>query len=361
MNAQPDTGTFLTAVDDLPAAIQSADKLEALLARVEAQARAHVPDLTTEAGRKAIASNAYKVATSKTALDKAGKALTEDLRAQVSAVNAVRNAAVDRLEALKVEVRAPLTEWEGAEKARIDHFEGMLRGMDRGILATNPSAAEIAAEIAEVESIQVDETWREFRDGAARTQAKVLAALREALGRQRAAEAERAELEALRAEKAAREARDRAEAAEKEAEARRIAQAKAEEDRQARIAIEREEAARLAAERATAEAERAAAERIAAAERAAQAAEEKAERDRKAADEAAARAVEQERLRAAEQRRQEEAAREKREQNARIRAKARSAIVAAITTLTTHTGQTTADSLADAIMAGGIPHVEFRP
>jgi colicin import membrane protein len=46
-------------------------------------------DVTTEKGRKAIASMAYKVARTKTAIDEAGKKLNEEARARINAVDEI--------------------------------------------------------------------------------------------------------------------------------------------------------------------------------------------------------------------------------------------------------------------------------
>lgn len=371
-------GTFLTAVDDLAGALQSEDKLDALLSRVEAQARKLVPDLSTEASRGIIRSNAYEVAKSKTAMEKAALALTEDWRSRTKAVNGMRAVAAARLEALKDEVRAPLTKWEAEEKARIERLEAALAA-----IASNPTltatAAALAAEMARVEAIVVDESWQEYEDGARRIKADTLATLTDLLAEKERHETQIAELEALRAEKAARDAADRVEAEAKAAEERRIARERAEAERQAQAAREREEAAARAAEAARIAAELEAAEKIAAAEREAQEAERRrqeaeaaAEREReeaaareaeaaRKAAEAQERALEEQRLRLAEERRQQEEAERKRAENARLRTKARNRIVAALTDLTTHPGQTHAEAIADAIVAGGIPHVEFRP
>ena len=75
-------------------------------------------DLETEKGRKAIASMAYKVARTKTAIDDAGKLLNEESRARINAVDENRREIRNQLDALKDEVRKPLTDWEQAEEAR---------------------------------------------------------------------------------------------------------------------------------------------------------------------------------------------------------------------------------------------------
>jgi hypothetical protein len=79
-----------------------------------------VCDVETAKGRKEIASLAHKVSRSKTALDSLGKNLVADWKAKSKAVDAERKYIRDSLDALRDEVRQPLTDWEDAERARAE-------------------------------------------------------------------------------------------------------------------------------------------------------------------------------------------------------------------------------------------------
>ena len=57
---------------------------------IKAETDKLVPDLTTEKGRKEIASMAHKVAKTKTAIDAAGKLLNEEARSKINIVDAAR-------------------------------------------------------------------------------------------------------------------------------------------------------------------------------------------------------------------------------------------------------------------------------
>lgn len=94
------------------------DQLDPLIEAIEKEARSLVPDVTTKKGRDAIASMAHKVARSKTYIDNAGKDLVAELKALPKQIDESRRVVRERLDALKDEVRRPLTEWE-AEQARI--------------------------------------------------------------------------------------------------------------------------------------------------------------------------------------------------------------------------------------------------
>lgn len=224
----------------------------ALVERMEAEIRAVRTDISTHKGRAEIKSLAYKIARSKTALDDMGKKLNEDARARITAVDADRRIVRERLDALAAEVRAPLTAWEDAEKARIQGHEDALARIPA---PPGYGQVETAAEIAQrIDFLRAypPRDWREFQqrfeDTLAAEIGRMVALHDAAVTR----EAEQAELARLRAEAAERE---RQEAARRQAE------------REAQIAAEAAETARLQAEARAAEAA-AEAERRASAERA---------------------------------------------------------------------------------------------
>lgn len=232
--------------------------LDDLLARIRAEAVTLVPNVKTAAGRKEIASIAYKVSRSKTAIDDAGKALVADLKKQSGDIDSARKKARDTLDALRDEVRKPLTDWE-AEQQRIER--------------ERVEAEERAR--AEAEAARLADIARREEEIRAREEAVRVA---EEAERQRVA-AENAERERVQ-----REARLQAEAAEN---AKREATAAIERaEREAREANER--ATREAAEAeqrekdAAARAEREKAEAVAAAERRARDEADRAERERQA-------------------------------------------------------------------------------
>lgn len=98
------------------------EQLDPIIEKIEKEARSLVPDVSTKKGRDAIASMAHKVARSKTYIDNAGKDLVAELKALPKQIDESRRIARERLDALKDEVRRPLTEWE-AEQERIKEEE----------------------------------------------------------------------------------------------------------------------------------------------------------------------------------------------------------------------------------------------
>lgn len=262
-------------------AFTSPEKFDAFYEKVAAEVRDHVPDLTTEKGRKAIASLAYKIARSKTALDDAGKTLTEDKRAEIKKVDEARKVIRDKLDALKEEARKPLTEWEAAEEARVAEVKRVIASLqDAAVVSIDDSADTVKDRLDTIRGVEItDEVFQEYEAAARAQLATATATLTAAAERLEREALERAELERLRQEKAERE--------EREAEERRASEAKAQAEREEQARIEREaEEKRLAEERVAQAAKRAAEEAAAAAERKAR--EEQEARDKAHADALAA-------------------------------------------------------------------------
>lgn len=205
----------------MPASVQK------ILEAVEARARAEVPDLSTAKGRQAIASLAFKVARSKTFLDNVGKDLAADWKKQAANVDVLRRTIRDRLDALKDEVRAPLTQWEEAEKERklrVDAALLRLSNTAQSVINSPPglSASAMEAEIAKFEAEQrpTQEDFGESFEVATENYERCLERMRAALlvrkAQEAAAEAER---RIKAAEEAAVEAERRAAALQRKLEA----------------------------------------------------------------------------------------------------------------------------------------------
>ncbi|APM54898.1 TolA protein [Klebsiella pneumoniae] len=221
------------------------DQLDPLIEAIEKEARSLVPDVTTKKGRDAIASMAHKVARSKTYIDNAGKDLVAELKALPKQIDESRRVVRERLDALKDEVRRPLTEWE-AEQERIKDEEAMLTLHVEALAMNEEFDRQLAARIEsdhEMALLMNDAFDREQADKAAEAE------------RQRIAHEE--EIKRLAAAAAAREVeqraqREREEAAHREAvlkaqaeqaERDRIAaEQKAEADKQAAVEAERRKA-----------------------------------------------------------------------------------------------------------------------
>ena len=301
--------------------------LDPLIEQIREKVVGRVYDMTTRKGREECASDAYKVARSKAAIEKLGKALSAEYKEIPKKIDAERRRAFDALEALQAQVRQPLTEWEQAEEARVARHTGLVASIKAAVaMSMGATAQEIAATIAQIEAIVVDESLEEFEAEAHRAKAETIESLRADMARQEKHEAEQEELARLRAEAEARRIQDEKDRIAREAAeaATRAAEAKAKAEREA--AARREAHAKAAAE----QAERA---RLEAIERQKQA-EARAEAERLAAEQRAKDAAEAARL-AEIQRQADEAARIEAEQKAREadrahRAKTNNAAVAAL-------------------------------
>lgn len=397
-----------TIVETNPALVLVDEKkFEDFYEHVKAEAAATPIDLSTDKGRKAIASMAHKIARTKTAIDEAGKKLNEEARAKINAVDEARRKIRERFDALKEDVRRPLTEWEEAEVERIgkvDRFFGRMAEYCK--VSLDDTAQAVKDRYESLTLVKVDEAvFQDRHADAVEAQDRALSVLKDAFERLTREEEERAELARLRREQEEREAAEAQRCAEEERKAQQRDYAKrvidhikqcglgmidgqtypypilfreleekvvidesfgdlageAEQARQDALAklragmeadrkAEQERIEREARERADAEAKA----RIEAAERAA-----------REAEEAAARKIEEDRLarerEKAEQERKEREAREAeaaRQADREHRAKIMGAAKAAIIEIGIE--ETKAKEIVLAIAAGNIPHISIR-
>jgi colicin import membrane protein len=245
-------------------------KFSEFYARMKAEVEKHKPDVSTEKGRAAVRSLAFKVTKAKTSLNDARLGLTKGWRDQIDVVNEAGKKMTTELDALARETRRPLTEWEEAEKARVELCRSVIADLKAAAVITIEDTSATVRERGKVVwEVQIGEEFGDLAAEAEAAKTQAVLTLGNALNRLIQEEADRAELARLRAEAADREARDLAEREERERverervaaeeeEVRRVAAAEAEarrirdaEERAAQAA--REEAARITRE---AEAER---------------------------------------------------------------------------------------------------------
>lgn len=322
-------------------------------------------DVSKESGRKALRSIAFSIARAKTAIDAAGKGLNDEKRAEIDAVDAERRTFRARLEEMQDEIKAPAEEWEQAETTRVKRLYERLDA-----LKVDGSSGDdlilLRGRREWIESVKINESWQEFQAQADEQRLRSLEWLDARIAEVEAREAKdaemarlQAELERLRREEAERAAEaERARIAEETArlaKEREEAEARRQED--ARLLLEQERAE--AAEAARVKAEEAAAAQIAEAERAKLEAEQRAEqREREA--------VAAERKRVFDEEQAAIAARKEREHNAAVRAQVKSDIIDALLAIMDAAKDAKlgraefSGRVADAAMAGEIPHVEVK-
>ena len=276
MNEENQIVTMGTIKELVPAEIFVVGGIAGIVEKIEAELDREVADTSTVKGRAAIKSNAYKVAQSKTLLDKMGKELADGLNAQLKPINAERKTARDQLDALSKKVRKPLTDWEN-EQARIKaeelakaeaerqaaimelaHAEALLENYE---FNTKRDADKIEADRAESERvaneaikkeqreeeirkeavIELEREKEELKAEAAKAERNRLASVEQA--RKIFAENEKAKVEA--AEKAVRDARDAAEKARLAEVKRQEESIQREKDRQEAAARDKAHAAKI--------------------------------------------------------------------------------------------------------------------
>lgn len=262
--AKETTETALVVIEptNALAVFTATDKVDPILAAIKKAVADFTPDVSTAKGRAEIASMAHKVSRSKTYLDGIGKDLVDQYKEIPKKIDANRKRIRDELDALKDEVRKPLTDWEEAEKARVQGIKDRIAVLSSLANAANGTPKEvIMAAITAAEITHIDDSFGEFATDAAKEKDRVLSVLRPALFAREKYEAEAAELARLCEEAAKREQEDRdrkiAEAAaekarrdaeEKAAREKAEAERKAKEEREA--AERRELELKLAAEKA---------------------------------------------------------------------------------------------------------------
>jgi len=233
-------------------AFNKEDGIKALVDQIKEQTKGIVPDLSTDKGRKEIASLAYKVSQSKSAIDAEGKKLKEQYTVITNKIDESRRFAREQLDAERDRIRQPLTDWENEESARKKKHTDKLEELNQ--LAEAPyvlSSGAIRSAIEDVENLVVDERFEEYQAQIKTARLEALEALRKALPEVEADEAKTLRLEQERKEEAerqkreyeakiAQEATDKANAEAKEREEKLRKQAELEKAQAVELAIQNE-------------------------------------------------------------------------------------------------------------------------
>ncbi len=229
-----------------------------LFEHIAQEVRSHVPDVTTKKGRDAIGSLAMKVSKSKTLIEKCGKELVAEQKAQIKLIDDDRIAIVKKFDQLRDEILAPRDAWEKAEEDRVKKHQDAIIGikMPADLLQNHPTewtSENIKVAINDLENVCIDSSFEEFEQEAKIAKLETLEKLRTALTAREKYEAEQAELDRLRQAEIERQQKERDEAIARQAaenariEAEKKAQAEREQaEKLARESAERE--ARLKAE-----------------------------------------------------------------------------------------------------------------
>ena len=257
-------------------ALYVAGGLDPYYQQIREQVMSEVPDVNSKKGIDRIKSLASMVSRSKTAVEKPGRDYLKHLKEQPKIIEAELRDWVSKMDALRDEVRYPVTELEQKEKARIAALDQRLNEIHKlGSCAefdVLPSET-INAWIEKLDAIAIDATWDEYRDRASAAKEAAKVKLSSALQTRLTWEAQQAEIAML---KAKQEEKDRLQREEQiRINARHEAEQQALRDKLA--AEQREQEAKDAKERAEKQLEQ---ERLEAAERQRVAVERAAEQER---------------------------------------------------------------------------------
>jgi colicin import membrane protein len=206
-----------------------------------------IPDVSTAKGRAEIANRSASVSKKKVILIKMGNALKEDLKAQLKPITLETTKVKDYCDALRVEVREPLTNWENDEKERVSELKERLAGLEFSIdHYTGCDIEDIKLHLKQSESFTLNtSTYGEFLDEAKIAYPIYVESLTIYLNKLIAEKKQADELAKLQAEKVVREKLEREEAIRKEAaeKAEKEAAEAIEKSKQATLKAEREKKA----------------------------------------------------------------------------------------------------------------------
>jgi len=201
--------------------------IDPILDKIATHCRAVPRDMSSETGRKAIASLAYKIAKTKTFIETQRLSLVTAEKKRLQAIDSEGKRIRDTLDSLKDEIRKPLTDWEDAEKARVEKHEAMMLDLAR-------TDYHGTIEVQERIDFLTDFSASSLEEFAERAQAVLhnsMIVLKLKLDQCKKDDADRAELARLRSEREARE--------KKEHEERIAAQAREQAEKRAKEAEER--------------------------------------------------------------------------------------------------------------------------
>ncbi|MCF6304382.1 MAG: hypothetical protein L3J33_03310 [Rhodobacteraceae bacterium] len=176
MNNQTETGTDLTipAEATIKAAFAIPADIDKILTTIEIEANSYVLDVSTAKSRKEITRLGMQVVRSKTLMDGIGKDINDPKRAEIKIVDEQRRIVRDRLDTLALTIRAPLKQYEAAEKNRLEQIHANIDALETKLTAFS-TAAQIGEEINSLEAAKP--TKADFEEYLEHAQAAIAASL----------------------------------------------------------------------------------------------------------------------------------------------------------------------------------------
>ena len=179
----------------------TANGIDPFLKAIRDEVDVFIPDVSNKKGRDEIASIAYKISRSKSAIDDIGKNLVADLKELPKKIDAERKRVRDLLDTWRDEVRKPLTDWEEAEKVRVENHKQFIVNIESYANQSQDCDSEaIAKLISELEETAIDQALEEFQTQAIKAKESTINFLRNKFEEKKKYEDEQKELARLRAE-----------------------------------------------------------------------------------------------------------------------------------------------------------------
>ena len=163
-------------------AFSEKDGLSVVVDSARAEVENFEHDMTTPAGRDRTRSLARRVSSLKVTLDDMGKDLVSEWKEKSKAVDANRKQMRDALDELKIEARAPLTEFEAIEKERVAEHLSII-GLLESLGNRNDTEGEahgldqLKQNLKSLHGIIVDSSFAEYELSATKQKAKSIEAV----------------------------------------------------------------------------------------------------------------------------------------------------------------------------------------
>jgi len=185
---------------------------DAIVRRITDQFESVVYDVSTDKGRKECISAASKVAKSKVYLDTMGKDYVSGLKEQVKVVDAERKKIRDSLDALKVKVRQPVTDWEDLEQERVSGLRARLISIEADCNhdAINGKPAFVLESILKkITETVIDDSFEEYEQSAAEVKRTSVEWMNSAITKLKGEERQKKEFDRLVREKEERDLKEK--------------------------------------------------------------------------------------------------------------------------------------------------------
>jgi len=171
--------------------------------QIRAEVLSEVPDLSNKKGIERVKSLAAMVSKSKTKIEKPGREYLKQLKEMPKLIEAELRDWATKMDALRDEVRQPVTDMEEKEKARIANLDFRMKSIKSIAekITFESASSEIELILNELLSIEVGDDWQEYKDHAQLLKYSEKEKIESALKTKLQYEEQQAEIDRLRKQK----------------------------------------------------------------------------------------------------------------------------------------------------------------